>query len=107
MHHHHSYRPSPLEIKQLAEFDATLGDLPDLDKRQRRIIYLRDATQQMGMQKNVFKGFGCLLIPFAIIPIFWPFLIFFWLIKKNANKLVDSQFINALDYWNIQLQEVK
>ena len=107
MHHHHSYRPSPLEIKQLAEFDATLGDLPDLDKRQRRIIYLRDATQQMGMQKNVFKGFGCLLIPFAIIPIFWPFLIFFWLIKKNANKLVDSQLINALDYWNIQLQEVK
>ena len=107
MHHHHSYRPSPLEIKQLAEFDATLGDLPDLDKRQRRIIYLRDATQQMGMQKNVFKGFGCLLVPFAIIPIFWPFLIFFWLIKKNANKLVDSQLINALDYWNIQLQEVK
>jgi hypothetical protein len=106
MHHHHSYRPSPLDIKQLAEFDATLGALPDLDKRPRRIIYLRDATQQMGMQKNIFKGFGCLLIPFAIIPIFWPFLIFFWFMKKKANTLIDSQLINALDYWNIQLQEV-
>jgi hypothetical protein len=107
MHHHHSYRPSPLEIKQLAEFDATLGDMPDSDKHQRRIIYLRDAMQQVRMQKSVLKGFGCLLIPCVIIPIFWPFLIFFWLIKKKANNLVDSQLINALDYWNIHLQEVR
>jgi hypothetical protein len=29
MHHHHTHRPSPLEIKQLAEFDALLGDIPE------------------------------------------------------------------------------
>jgi hypothetical protein len=107
MHHHHSYRPSPLEIKQLAEFDATLGDMLDIDKRQRRIIYLRDAMQQVGMQKSALKGFGCFMIPFAIIPIFWPFLIFFLMIKKKANNLVDSQLINALDYWDIHLQEIR
>ena len=107
MHHHHSYRPSPLEVKQLAEFDATLGDMPDLDKRQRRVIYLRDAMQQVEMQKSAMKGFGCFVIPLAIIPIFWPFLFFFWMMKKKANNLVNSQLINALDYWNIEFEEVR
>jgi hypothetical protein len=106
MHHHHSSRPGPLEIKQLAEFDATLGDLPESDKRQRRIIYLRDANQQIGLQKNVFKGFGCLLLPFAIIPLFWPFLIFFWFMKKKTNTLLSNQLNNALAYWKIQDHEI-
>ena len=105
-HHHHSSRPGPLEILQLAEFDATLGDLPEADKRQRRIIYLRSAIQGIGVQKNILKGFGCLLIPFAIIPLFWPFLIFFWFTKRKANGLADSQLNNALEYWKIQRHEI-
>jgi len=47
MHPHHSYRPSPLEIKQLAEFDASLGDSPESEQRRKRIVYLRDALRQM------------------------------------------------------------
>ena len=107
MHHYHSHRPSPLEIKQLAEFDASLGDIPESDKRQRRIIYLRDAMQQISVGKTIFKGFGLLiLIPFILIPIFWPFLAFFWFMKKKAIGLMDTQIANALDYWNIQRNEI-
>ena len=43
MHHHHDYRPSPLEIKQLAEFDASLGEIPVEEKRRKRMVYLKDA----------------------------------------------------------------
>ena len=106
MHYHHSNRPSPLEIKQLAEFDATLGDIPDTDKKRRRIIYLRDAMQQINIGKTIFKGFGFFLIPFMIIPIFWPFLAFFWFMKKKASSLMDIQLVNALDYWGIQKYEI-
>ena len=106
MHHYHSYRPSPLEIKQLAEFDTTLGDLPDSEKKRRQIVYLRDAMQQIGVGKSFLKGFGIILIPFAIIPLFWPFLAFFWFMHKKARTLMDSQLANALDYWGIQKYEI-
>jgi len=106
MHHYHSHRPGPLEIKQLAEFDATLGDIPGSEKKHRRIIYLRDAMQQVGVGKSIFKGFGLLLIPFALIPIFWPFIAFFWFMKKKATALMDNQLHNALDYWNIPQHEI-
>jgi len=107
MHHHHSHRPSPLEIKQLAEFDATLGEVPDSDKKRRRIIYLRDAMQQINVGKTLFKGFGLILIPFLIIPIFWPFLAFFWFMRKKATSMMNTQLANALDYWNIDKSEIE
>jgi hypothetical protein len=106
MHHYHSHQPSPLDIRQLAEFDATLGEIPESDRREGRIIYLRDAMLQIGVGKAVFKGFGCFLIPFVLIPIFWPFLAFFWFMNKKAVGLMDSQVANALDYWDIQHSEI-
>ena len=106
MHHYHSDRPSPLEIKQLAEFDAALVDVPDSDKRRRRIVYLRGAMQQIGVGKSFLKGFGVFVIPLVIIPLFWPFLIFFWFIRKKAGTLMDSQIANALDYWGIEKYEI-
>ncbi|MGD9128424.1 MAG: hypothetical protein PVH19_13695 [Planctomycetia bacterium] len=105
-HHYHNDRPSPLEIKQLAEFDAALGDMTEEEKKERRVIYLRDAMQQMELGKSILKGFGCFLVFFMIIPIFWPFLIFFWFMKKKMTGMIELQFVNALDYWDIQEYEV-
>ncbi|MFC1601729.1 hypothetical protein ACFL34_05215 [Candidatus Sumerlaeota bacterium] len=106
-HHHHSTRPSPLEIKQLAEFDAALGDLPDADKKRRRIVYLRDAMQQMGVQKSALEGFGLLLIPLILIPCFWPFVGFFWFMRKKARALMDAQLVNALEYWDLEGRDLQ
>jgi len=106
MHHHHDYRPSPLEIKQLAEFDASLGGIPVEEKRRKRVVYLKDAVRQTQAGASVLKGFGCFLIPFAIIPLFWPFLIFFWFMRKKTTGLMNSQLDSALEYWQIRRSEI-
>ena len=107
MHHYHSQRPSPLEIKQLAEFDASLGDAePGEEKKRKRVVYLRDAVRQMQTGASLLNGFGCFVIPFAIIPIFWPFLFFFWFMRKKALGLMESQLNNALEYWGIRQDEI-
>ena len=105
-HHFHSYQRNPLDIKQLAEFDSTITELTQTEQRRRRLIYLRDAAQQARMGKSFLKGFGWLLIPFAIIPIFWPFLIFFWFIRKKAVSMIEIQLKNALEYWGIDEVEI-
>jgi hypothetical protein len=105
-HTYHSHRPSLLEIKQLAEFDASLGNETEDEKRRKRIAYLKDAANQAKMGASMLKGFGCFVIPFAIIPVFWPFLIFFWFMRKKALGLMDSQLDLALSYWEIRRDEV-
>ena len=105
-HHFHSHQRNPLDIKQLAEFDATIANLTQTEQRRRRLIYLRDAAQQARVGKSFLKGFGWLMIPFAIIPIFWPFLIFFWFIRKKAGSMMETQLLNALDYWGIDEVEI-
>jgi len=106
MHHYHSRGPSPLEIKQLADFDASLGDASEEEKRRKRVVYLRDAARQMQTGASLLKGFGCFIIPFAIIPIFWPFLFFFGFMRKKALGLMGSQLENALEYWGIRQDEI-
>ena len=105
-HINHYHQRNPLEIKQLAEFDATIASLTQTEQRRRRLIYLRDAAQQARVGKSFPKGFGWLLILFAIIPIFWPFFIFFWFIRKKAVTMMENQLKNALEYWGIDEVEI-
>jgi len=107
MHHHHNSRPSPLEIQQLAQFDASLGEVSDGEARRKRILYLKDAVQQMNVGKNLLKGFGCFVIPFAIVPLFWPFLFFFWFMRKKTVEHMNAQLDSALQYWGIQREELQ
>ncbi|MBN2182806.1 MAG: hypothetical protein JW715_12920 [Sedimentisphaerales bacterium] len=105
-HHFRGYQRNPLDIKELAEFDATIAGLTQTEQRRRRLIYLRDAARQVRMGKSFLKGFGWLLVPFAIIPIFWPFFIFFWFIRKKAGSMMEYQLKNALEYWGIHEVEI-
>jgi hypothetical protein len=105
-HHFHGYQRNPLDIKQLAEFDATIAQFTQTEQRRRRLIYLRDAAQQIRMGKSILKGFGWLLIPLAIIPIFWPFFVFVWVLQKKAGSMMETQLRNALEYWGIHEVEI-
>jgi hypothetical protein len=105
-HINHYHHRNPLEIKQLAEFDASIAHLTQTEQRRRRLIYLRDAAYQARAGKSVLKGYGWLLIPFAIIPIFWPFFIFVWFVRKKVVSNMDSQLENALEYWGIHEVEI-
>ena len=76
------------------------------EQRRRRLVYLRDAAQRVRMEKPMLKGFGWLLVPFAIIPIFWPFFIIVWILKKKVSSRMETQLQNALEYWGIHEVEV-
>ena len=106
MHHYHSQRPSPLELKQLVEFDASLGEAPEEEKRRKRVVYLMDAALHMQTGASMLKGFGCLMIAFTIIPLFWPFLIFLPFTRKKALGLMETQLNSALEYWGIRQDEI-
>lgn len=105
-HTHHNHQRNPLDIKQLAEFDSAIANLTQTEQGRRRLIYLRNAARQARMGKSFLKGFGWLLIPFIIIPIFWPFLVFFWFIRKKGSSMIENQLIDALDYWGIDEVEI-
>ena len=97
---------NPLEIKQLAEFDASIAHLTQTEQRRLRLTYLRDAAQKIKTGQSMLQGYGWLLIPFAIIPIFWPFFIFVWFARKKAGSAMNKQLENALDYWGIHEVEI-
>jgi hypothetical protein len=105
-HINHYHHRNTLDIKRLADFDASIAHLTQTEQRRRRLNYLRDAAYQARMGKSMLKGYGWLLIPFAIIPIFWPFFIFVWFIRKKTHSAMDAQLRNALDYWGIHEVEI-
>jgi len=110
---HNTYISKQLEMSQLVEFDSILCELSDLDKKQRRVMYLRDARQNMDTAKSFsdsfgsfFKGMGLYLMPFAVIFLFLPMFFVAWLKKLKQRTLVNHQLSKALDYWHIERYEV-
>ena len=102
-----------LEIRQLAEFDSTLKDCPDPEKRQQRIVYLNNVIQQLGSRKSFFESFrsffhgmGLWLMPLAIIFMFLPLLFGAWFNKTKERALVKRQLSLALNYWQIDRHEL-
>ena len=112
MHHSHhfhdygGYRRNPLDISELADFDESISEYSQSEQRRRRLIYLRDAAQKQKAGKSMLKGMGWIMIPFALIPIFWPFFIFFWFMRKRAGSMMNTQLQNALEYWGIHEVEI-
>jgi hypothetical protein len=105
-HYFNDYRRNPLDIKQLAEFDEAISQYSQSEQRRRRLIYLRDAAQQLKTGKAMLKGFGYFLIPLAIIPILWPFFIFAWFTRRKTASMMENQLVNALEYWGIHEVEI-
>ena len=102
-HHFYGYQRNPLDIKQLAEFDAAISQFTQTEQRRKRLIYLRDAAQKIRAGRSMLKSF---MIIFAIIPIFWPFFIFVWFFRKKAKSMMETQLENALEYWGIHEVEI-
>lgn len=102
----HNPRKSPFEISELAEFDQNISNDPPDDQRRKRLAYLSQAMSQMGLGKSIFKVAGCFILPFAIIPLFWPFLLFFYVVRKKALQSIEEQYDDALRYWGIDRYEL-
>ena len=102
-----------LEIRQLLEFDSTLNDFPDAEKRQQRIVYLNNVMQHIGNGKSFiesfrsfFEGMGLWLMPFAISFMFLPLFFGAWFNKRKERTLVKRQLSGALNYWHIDRHEL-
>ncbi len=104
--HNHYQRKSPFEISELAEFDRDIEADDEETKRRKRIAYLKQAMSQVESGKKMMGSFGCLLVPFMIIPLFWPFLYFMKKSQRNAMNLLDDQVEGALDYWGVSRREI-
>ena len=105
-HHYYGYNRNPLDVKQLAEFDAAIAHYTKTEQRRRRLDYLREAAENISKNKGMLNGYGWLLIPFAIIPVFWGFFILVWILKKNQGSRMENQLKNALEYWGIHEVEI-
>ena len=100
------HRKSPFEISELAEFDKNIEGGTEEEMTAKRIAYMEQSLVQVGYGRSMFKAFGCLLIPFFIIPIFWPVLLFAYFSHTKVMKMVEAQIDFALDYWGLTRDDV-
>ena len=106
VHHFGACKRNPLDEKQLEEFDESIAHYSRTEQRRRRLKYLRDVAQQMRSGKSPVKGLGWIMIPLALIPIFWPFFIFAWFIRKKEISMTETRLQEALEYWGIHEVEI-
>ena len=97
---------NPLEISELAAFDANIAPLPPEEQSQRRKAYLAQAMLRVGYGKSMMASMGCFFIPFLIIPVFWPFIIVFYLISRKSQRMIDNYVDSACRYWNIDKRDL-
>ena len=91
----------------MAKFDDLLDGESPYEIKRKRIIYLKDAAQKMKSGKEMMSKYKYVLIPFAIIPLFWPFLFFAYHLFKKQMKLRESQFLMALQYWKLEISDLQ
>lgn len=99
--------PSPLEIAELAKFDDMLTNEAEDEKIRKRILYLKDASNKLKMKIESTANFKYFLIPFALIPLFWPFILVFYLSFKKQKEAFDQQTGMALEYWQLELRDLE
>lgn len=103
----HYPRKSPFEISELAAFDKDIEFDPEDEQRRKRLAYLSQAMTQVGYGKSLFKAMGCVLVPFIIIPLFWPILLFAYFMRKRMMRMLDEQVDDALRYWDIDRYDLE
>jgi hypothetical protein len=103
---HINYRKNPFEISELAEFDNNIKSYTKSEQLDKRKAYLIQAINKIGYEKKLLNSLGCMMIPFLIIPLFWPVLIFMHYTKRKAIKLINEQIESACLYWNIDKKEL-
>ncbi|MBN2712543.1 MAG: hypothetical protein JXR97_08960 [Planctomycetes bacterium] len=101
-----SLQQNPLDIGEMARFDETLDEYEESEKRRKRVIYLKSALQKINAGKSLLKSMGCLIIPFLLVPVFWPVLLILYVVLKSNHKQMRHQFKSALEYWDINISEV-
>jgi hypothetical protein len=104
---------SLLVIDKLTEFDTSLLDLSDAEKKQQRIQYLRNTIEPIGPGRpftesldSFAKSMSLLFLPLAFIFMFLPLFFFTRCQLMFKRRAVSRQLSKALAYWKIEKQEL-
>lgn len=92
-----------LSPEKIQLFTAGLSGLAPAEVRKAKSLYLRNALSEFRMAKDQMANFGIVQIFFAIIPLFWPFLIVQRRMMKTGLNLYQERIRNALTVWKEDL----
>jgi len=93
-----------LSPEKLQLFAASLGHLPAEERRQAKLLYVRNAISEYRALEKMLDGFGRMQGCLSIIPIFWPVIS---MQKKMMNAQLDlsrERITNAVEVWKDDLQ---
>ncbi len=88
---------------KLQLFIASIGNLAGDEARKAKLLYVRNELADFEAECSDARSFGLLQIVFAVIPLFWPFLLVQRHSMVNAAKLSVRRIRNALDVWKEDL----
>ncbi|MHC4449142.1 MAG: hypothetical protein ACYS0E_03220 [Planctomycetota bacterium] len=92
-----------LSPAQMQLFVAGLSGLPPEEVNKAKVLYLRNAVSEYNAAKESARGMPWMLIPFWIIPIFWPMLFIFLRNQRIELSLARERIENAADVWKEDL----
>jgi hypothetical protein len=101
-HAQHEVLPS-LAPDRIQQFALGLAALPRDEVVKAKRLYLRNAIAEYEAELASAGSLGCIMVFFAIIPLFWPFLIMMRRNLKAAKKLARTKIRNAIDVWRDDL----
>lgn len=99
-----SHQNDSLSPEKMQLFLAGLAGLPRDEVRKAKLLYLRNAISEYEAAVEGFKAFGCVMMLFAVIPLFWPLLLLQWRSIHIGKKLLRDRIENAMIVWQDDLQ---
>ncbi len=98
MTHLSRQRPADsLSAKKIQMFLAGLSGLSQDEVRKAKELYVRNAISECRMMFETLNSSKYLMICFAIIPLFWPFIYFHFKTIKSQKRLFQERIQNALE----------
>jgi hypothetical protein len=93
-----------LSPEKLQLFSAALAGLPREEIRKAKVLYVRNAIAEYKAATESMKAFGCAMVLFALIPIFWPFLIAQRRTMNAQRRMLREKLRNVMEVWRDDLQ---
>lgn len=87
----------------LQNFMTGLAGMPPEEIKKAKILYLRNAILEYETFRTITNQTKWLMLIFAIIPIFWPFLYFAYRGYNIDIRMKKQLILNAIDVWKNEL----
>ncbi|MHC4940367.1 MAG: hypothetical protein ACYTHK_15590 [Planctomycetota bacterium] len=90
-----------LSPEQMQLFLAGLSGLSPEEVTKAKVLYLKNAVSEYNAAQESARTLPWMLIPFWIIPIFWPFIYFMLRNQRISLDLARERIENAMEVWEV------